>query len=200
MKVDFQTVLFTYECRATLDGPDGWCRGWLVNGATKPSRARWQQGGGDVLDSINWQGCCWAISSTTVPDELNMNAQSYTTFLEDNFIPWYRKQHPASFKKKIIFMQDNAPANAARYTIPFLAKFGFKDEKLMIWAPAYPDLNPIENYWSILKHVIYNGGQKYTSKDELWHGICQAAKSIGANEVQKLTKSVYSRLLEILSN
>ena len=42
MKVSFQTVLFMIECRATLDGPDGWCRGWLVNGTTKPSRARRQ--------------------------------------------------------------------------------------------------------------------------------------------------------------
>ena len=81
-----------------------------------------------------------------VPDGLKMTAQSYTKFLEDNFIPWYCKQPPASFKKKIIFMQDNAPSHAARYTISFLAKFGFKDEKLMIWAPASPDLNPTENY------------------------------------------------------
>ena len=88
----------------------------------------------------------------------------------------------------------------ARYTISFLAKFGFKDEKLMIWEPASPDLNPIENYWSILKRVIYSGGQQYTSKDEIYDGIRQAAKSIGANKVQKLTKSVDSRLLEILSN
>ena len=49
MKIDFETVLFTDECRATLDGPDGWCRGWLVNGTDKPSRARRQQGGGGVM-------------------------------------------------------------------------------------------------------------------------------------------------------
>ena len=199
MKVDFQTVLFTDECRATLDGPDGWSRGWLVNGMTRPSRGRRQQGGGSVM--------FWAaligrevVGPFRVPDGLKMNAQSYTKFLQDNFIPWYRKQRPASFKKKIIFMQDNTPSHAARYTIAFLEKLGFKDEKLMIWPPASSDLNPIENYWSILKRHTYSGGRQYTSKDELWDGICKAVKNIGADQVQKLTNSVDSRLVEILSN
>ena len=120
--------------------------------------------------------------------------------LKENFVPWYRRQRPAAFKKKIIFMQDNAPSHAARYTIEFLAKFGFKGDKLMTWPPSSPDLNPIENYWSILKRRIYSGFQQDTSKDELWHGICQAAMSIGADEIQKLTKSVDGRLVEILSN
>ena len=192
MKVDFQTVLFTDECRATLDGPDGWCRGWLVNGTTKPTRARRQQGGGGVM--------FWAaligkevVGPFRVPDGLKMNAQSYTQFLKENLLP-------AAFKKKIIFMQDNAPSHAARYTIDFLAKHGFKEDKFMIWPPASPDLNPIENYWSILKRQIYIGGRQYAWKDELWCGICEASKSITANEIQKLSKSVDGRLVEILSN
>ena len=28
MKVNFENVIFTDECRTTLDGPDGWIRGW----------------------------------------------------------------------------------------------------------------------------------------------------------------------------
>ena len=92
-------------------------------------------------------GCIKLISREVVGpfrvlDGLKMNAQSYTKFLQDNFIPCFCKQRPVSFKKKIIFMQDNAPSHAARYTISFLEKLGFKDEKLMIWPPALPDLNP----------------------------------------------------------
>ncbi len=49
MKTNFQTVLFTDECRVTLDGPDGWRSGWLVDGHHVPTRLRRQQGGGGVM-------------------------------------------------------------------------------------------------------------------------------------------------------
>ena len=39
-KTDFQTVLFTDECRATLDGPDGRSRGWLLKDSSQPCRLR----------------------------------------------------------------------------------------------------------------------------------------------------------------
>ena len=48
-KLDFSKVLFTDECRATLDGPDGWSRGWLAKGQTAPLRYRRQQGCGGVM-------------------------------------------------------------------------------------------------------------------------------------------------------
>ena len=53
MKTNFQTVLFTDECRATLDGPDGWASGWLVDGHHVPTRLRRQQGGGAVTRSMD---------------------------------------------------------------------------------------------------------------------------------------------------
>ena len=93
-----------------------------MNGTTKPLRARRQQGGGGVMFWTALIGKV-EIGPFLVPDGLKMTAQSYTKFLEDNFIPcmMYHKQHPASFKKKIIFMQDNAPLHAARTLYDFLS-------------------------------------------------------------------------------
>ena len=43
MKVDFSRVMFTDECRASLDGPDGFSRGWVSTNQTAPVRLRRQQ-------------------------------------------------------------------------------------------------------------------------------------------------------------
>ena len=41
----------------------------------------------------------------------------------------------------------------------------------MNW-PAYSlDLNPIENFWSMLKQKVYKNGCQFTSKDVLWSAI-----------------------------
>ena len=82
----------------------------------------------------------------------------------------------------------------------YLAKVGFKCEKLMTWSFSSPDLNPIENFWSLLKRKLYTGGKQYASKDELWDSILQSAQSIGAEELENLTKSVDNRLVKVLSN
>ena len=49
MKSDMKYVLFTDESRATLDGSDGWAKGWVINGDQAPVRRRRQQGGGGVM-------------------------------------------------------------------------------------------------------------------------------------------------------
>ena len=48
--------------------------------------------------------------------------------------------------EKEVFMQDNAPSHASKFTREWLAKKGVKEDHLMTWPPASPDLNPIENF------------------------------------------------------
>ena len=70
----------------------------------------------------------------------------------------------------------------------------------MTWLSSSPDLNPRENFWSLLKRKLYTSGKQYASKDELLDCILQCAQSIGVEEIDNLTKSVDNRLVKVLSN
>ncbi|KAJ1109037.1 hypothetical protein NDU88_006406 [Pleurodeles waltl] len=130
LKTDFSKVLWTDEMRVSLDGPDGWARGWIGKGQRAPVRLRRQQGGGGVLV---WAGIIKdeLVGPFRVEDGVKLNSQSYCQFLEDTFFKqWYRKKS-ASFKKNMIFMQDNAPSHASKYSTAWLARKGIKEGNLM---------------------------------------------------------------------
>ena len=62
MKTDFRNALFTDECRATLDGPDGWSSGWILYGRQLEVRIRRQQGRG-VMFWARIKGNYWMFQS-----------------------------------------------------------------------------------------------------------------------------------------
>ena len=198
MKTDFQQVLFTDEARATLDGPDGWAKAWSPTGAPIPHRVRRQQGGGGVMF---WAGIIGntLIGPMRVPEGVKLTSQAYISFLDEHLSPWLDNL-PLLRRRQLIFMHDNAPSHASKATASFLATLGIKGKALMTWPPCSPDLNPIEQLWSILKRNVYEGGRQFSSKDALWDKIVDAANIITPAQIHKLTSSVDSRLLRVVSS
>jgi transposase len=196
MKTDMKHVLFTDESRATLDGPDGWAKGWVFHGDDCPTRMRRQQGGGGVMF---WAGIIGddVIGPFRVPEGVKLTSTTYCQFLKDALDPWL-DDLPLSVLKKIIFMHDNAPSHAAKATTAFLQSLGFVNDTLMVWPPNSPDLNPIENMWSIVKRIVYADGRQYSSKDDLWKAIKRSTASIPKSTIKNLTDSVNDRLFEVI--
>ena len=93
------------------------------------------------------------VGSFKVGDGVKIDLAGYTQFLEKNLMPWMKKK--CCIEEKMVFMQDNSPSHASNFTREWLAKKGIKEDHLMTWPPASPDLNPIENYWSLLKRELY---------------------------------------------
>ncbi|KAJ8369355.1 hypothetical protein SKAU_G00093830 [Synaphobranchus kaupii] len=119
-------------------------------------------------------------------------------FLEDTFFKqWYRKKS-AAFKKAMIFMQDNAPSHASKYSTAWLASKGLKDDRLMTWPPSSPDLNPIENLWALLKREIYSQGRQYTSLNSIWEAVVDASAKVDREQIKTLTNSMDGRLMAII--
>ena len=196
MKTDMKHVLFTDESRATLDGPDGWSRGWVIRGDQCPTRIRRQQGGGEVM---LWAGIVGdeLVGPFRVKEGVKLTSQTYCQFLKSFLEPWL-EDVPLSRLRNLIYMHDNAPSHAAKATTQYLESIGFKNKTMMIWPPNSPDLNPIENLWSIVKQRVYAVGKQYSSKDAMWEAIKQAADSIPRSLLRKLTESVNERLFDII--
>ncbi|CAL9698388.1 unnamed protein product [Knipowitschia caucasica] len=196
LKMDFSNVLWTDEMRVTLDG---WARGWISHGQRAPLRLRRQQGGGGVLV---WAGIIKdeLVGPFRVEDGLKLNSQTYCQFLEGTFFKqWYRRK-PASFKKTMIFMQDNAPSHASKYSTAWLASKGLKEVKIMTWPPCSPDLNPIENLWALIKRDLYREGKQYTSLNSVWEALVVTAQKVDCQQIKKLKDSMDGRLLSVIEN
>ena len=134
-----------------------------------------------------------------VKDGVKITAETYTAFLKECLLPWYKKKS-LSFRKKIIFMHDNSPSHAACLTVGFLKKLLVKNATVMEWPPYSPDLNLIDNMWSIIKHKVYANGKQFSSKNELWNAIQSAANDISADEISKLTSSMDRRLIAVVAH
>lgn len=197
MKLDFQTVIFTDECRASLDGPDGWARGWISNGSTTPTRLKRQQGGGGCMF---WAGLHGSnlIGPFRIQEGIKIDSAVYCQLLNDKLMP-YVNSFPQIQRNKIVLMQDNAPSHASNFTKTFLEGNGFSGKRLMDWPSASPDLNPIENYWSVFKRLLYDGNKQYSNTEQLWNAIITTFASMDKGLIKKLTSSMDNRLYAVLS-
>ena len=80
MKQDMKFVLFTDETRATLDGPDGWSKGWVGFGRKLHHCFRRHQGGGGIF---LWAGIINGelVGSKMVRDGVKINSSNYCALL-----------------------------------------------------------------------------------------------------------------------
>ena len=95
-----------------------------------------------------------------------------------------------------VFMQDGAPCHRSKSTLRYLDR-----RKVCImtdWPPQSPDLNVIENLWSILKRNVAK--VKVNSQDELWSRITQEFAGISNDYVKNLYESIPKRIKAVIKN
>ena len=73
-----------------------------------------------------------------LPDGIKMTADAYITFLREHLEPCLKKQR-ISFKRIMIFMQDNVPSHAGHKTTEYLPKLGFCGLQKNNWLTNSPD-------------------------------------------------------------
>ena len=94
-------------------------------------------------------------------------------------------------------MHDNAPSHCSYLTKEFLSNQGFKNGRLMEWPSNSPDLNPIENCFGSLKTFMYAGAKQYNSKKCLLDGLVSSVKKLDQIYINRLIKSMDTRIAEL---
>lgn len=86
-------------------------------------------------------------------------------------------------------MNDLAAPHVAQRTEDVQSLLGVKGESLKKW-PAYsPDLNPIANFWSIMKHEINQNDKQSTTEKTLQKAMQDSAKAALLSTIKPPTES-----------
>ncbi|CAD6184809.1 unnamed protein product [Caenorhabditis auriculariae] len=81
-----------------------------------------------------------------------------------HLLPYLRRRRRAN----MIYQQDNASVHASNST---LAWFAANNVVLLDWPACSPDLNSVENLWSVLVRRVYANAKQYTTVNDLKRAI-----------------------------
>lgn len=118
----------------------------------------------------------------------NMNADKYVSILKENFLSIYNSD--------LYFQFDNDPKHTSSKAKTFLTKNSIK---YLDFPPYSPDLNPLENIWSILKYNITKRKGEI-KRDNFKNVIIEEWNNISDDVIKKIIGSMNKRLNEIIKN
>ena len=121
--------------------------------------------------------------------EKSINALEYRRILQKGLLPTIEKLFSKAEQSDVIFQQDNTPAHTAKTTKTWLEN---KSIRLMFWPGQSPDLNPIENIWSHIKHKLT--GKHFSTTHQLFVTINIEWNNIDSSFCKKLSTSLPTRL------
>jgi transposase len=138
---------------------------------------------------------CWGAVSTRVKSKFavvvgSMTAQRYVDTLKSYLV----QNKSKSTIKKMVFQQDNASCHTAKLTRAFFSEIGLT---VLPWPPNSPDLNPIENIWSMLKQSVEKRAVK--TKDELIRVVEEEWNRLDINLVRRTIGSMKNRIEQVIS-
>lgn len=191
-RVDIYNIVFSDEKRFCLDGPDNmgslYYKGFKSN--IGPSRKKRQASGGGVmiLGAITSKG---SLKIKILKGRYN--SEKYYNDLKDTFFTWCNDQF---LHNNWVWQHDNCKIHTAGVIKNLFSEFGIN---VLEWPSSSPDINIIENVWSMMNSIVYKDKQ-YKSKEELIEAIYNAAEKISKEKIINLYDSFQNRMIKLIES
>lgn len=187
----WRRVVWSDEASVRLRDCDGRLRLWIKSGARVPAHLRQlrNQGGGVLLI---WAGI-WTDGRTELHVQRDtMNSERYMNVLESN-IPQISAQ--LGNTSTWLLMDDNATCHRSRAVNLFKSEAGIRT---ISWPARSPDLNPIENVWSLLKRNVRRSLQHHFDLNDLQSLLQREWARLDQQTINRLIDSMPARIGRVI--
>lgn len=191
---DWRRVIWSDESKIDRFGSDGKIYGWKRASEqlqTKHVKQTVKHGGGNlkIWSCITFEGV-----GLIVHIEQNLTKEIYKFILEEDLkdsMEWYQLD-----PMEVIFQHDNDPKHTAKLVTKWLGKQNFG---VLDWPSQSPDLNPIENMWSLLKKRLYSEyNHPPKGMVEHWERVWSTWYKISKEECQKVISTMPKRCMDVI--
>lgn len=183
-------VIWSDETRVASHPNNRRVASWTNTGKV-PNQVKMHSGGNSVM----FWGCFSKHGTGPLVSLLGtMDSTKYIEILGESLVPQYqmgRRNIGGTWR----LMQDNAPCHTSKAVKAYLAR---KRVEFIDWPPYSPDLNPIENIWQWMKHVLETEYPVCKSADDIEDRFFAIWETITPEMCQHYCSNYERRLLAVI--